>query len=239
MIKRTEINIVEERDHYARRKNYIASHPSFGFMSASVINCSKPHKFVSSRAAYDKYIALSFQTCNLAFDQYHSHETDHRTFSKLSIAPHDFVRFLSSVYTGDYINVELSNQLNTDTVINVDAIKSEIDFENLFKESLVLAWDNTLNQINEYLNKIEDHINDVHKLSAKELKGVKNSLYHAVKNMTANADYGLDVWDEYFDKLENEVLIEVDGLLVNQSINQSVSSQTSTENIINAIGHKG
>ena len=239
MIKRTEINIVEESDHYARRKNYIASHPSFGFMSASVINCSKPHKFVSSRAAYDKYIALSFQTCNLAFDQYHSHETDHRTFSKLSIAPHDFVRFLSSVYTGDYINVELSNQLNTDTVINVDAIKSEIDFENLFKESLVLAWDNTLNQINEYLNKIEDHINDVHKLSAKELKGVKNSLYHAVKNMTANADYGLDVWDEYFDKLENEVLIEVDGLLVNQSINQSVSSQTSTENIINAIGHKG
>ena len=239
MIKRTEINIVEERDHYDRRKNYIASHPSFGFMSASVINCSKPHKFVSSRAAYDKYIALSFQTCNLAFDQYHSHETDHRTFSKLSIAPHDFVRFLSSVYTGDYINVELSNQLNTDTVINVDAIKSEIDFENLFKESLVLAWDNTLNQINEYLNKIEDHINDVHKLSAKELKGVKNSLYHAVKNMTANADYGLDVWDEYFDKLENEVLIEVDGLLVNQSINQSVSSQTSTENIINAIGHKG
>lgn len=239
MNKHTEINIVQDRDGTSGRTSYIASHPSFGLMTASVINCSKPHKFVSSRAAYDKYIALSFQTCSLTFDQYHSQEVDHRTFSKLSIAPHDFVRFLSSVYTGDFISVELTNQLNTDNVIEVDAIKSELDFENIFKQSLSHAWDNTLNLINKHLQLIEDHINDVNKLSAKELRETKNSLFHAINNMAANADFGLEVWDEYFDKLENEVLLEVDGLLVNQSINHATSSSTTAETIFSAIGHKG
>lgn len=239
MNKHTEINIVEERDSSSSRKNYIASHPSFGFMTASVINCSNPHKFVSSRAAYEKYIALQFQTCNLSFDQYYSHVVDHRTFSKLSIAPHDFVRFLSSVYTGDFINVELTHQLNTETVINVDAIKSELDSENIFKQSLEHAWDNTLSMIDDSLQMIEDHINGVNKLSAKELREIKNSLYHAVKNMTANAEFGLEVWDEYFDKLENEVLLEVDGLLVNKSINYAVSNPQNTETIFNMIERKG
>lgn len=52
----------------------------------------------------------------------------------------------------------------------------ELDSENIFKQSLEHAWDNTLSMIDDSLQMIEDHINGVIKLSAKELREIKNSL---------------------------------------------------------------
>lgn len=237
MNKRSEIQLKAERDEYTKRGRTVASHPSFGLMTVSTVS-SNQKVFASSRAAYDKYIAMSFQTCNLSIDRFDSTAVDQRTFSKFTMAPHDFVRFLSSVYTGDFINIELTHQLDTDNVIEVDAIDAEIDFESALKQSLEHSWDDAMHQINEYLEMIENHINDVVKLPAAELRKAKNSLYHAVNNMSENADYSLTVWDEYFDKLENAVLLEVDGLLVNSSINNAVTDLNATGTYFTAIEQK-